>query len=425
MSAAAKDADAETAPLELAEARARYDEAYAEFVQRLEARGIRFARRNEGAREADGLRESVAAKGVERWYRGASLRRGRVSPACRDCVTARRSKTFELTARCHRRCFFCLNSESAGAPEPERPWREEMQDVFDRGVRLEHIALSGGEPLLLKEEAFSFFERAKTLFPSSWTRLYTSGDLLADGDVERLRSCGLDEIRFSFKQDDPPEAQAHLLDRVEEAKRLLAFVAVEMPVFPDSFEYMRDLMVELDRRGVDSINLLEFCFPFTAWEAFERRGYLIANPPLEVLYPYGYAGGLPVAGSELECLRLLDFACEARLGMGVHYCSLANKHRAEMFAAHALEAQRKDGYVLDADDFFLKACKVFGREAVEAQRLLREMGARFSVDENARSLQCEPRLKAVLDGAGLHTALSFCVKENRSGQEVLREVALR
>ena len=80
MSVAAKDADAETAPLELAEARALYDEAYAEFVQRLEARGIRFARRNEGTREADGLRESVAAKGVERWYRGASLRRGRVSP---------------------------------------------------------------------------------------------------------------------------------------------------------------------------------------------------------------------------------------------------------------------------------------------------------------------------------------------------------
>ena len=46
------------------------------------------------------------------------------------------------------------------------------------------------------------------------------------------------------------------------------------------------------------------------------------NPPFEVLYDYGYAGGLAVAGSEQACLELVLFALEKGLSLGVHYLSL-------------------------------------------------------------------------------------------------------
>lgn len=412
-------------PPELAARLRFYDEAYDDFIRQLEARGILFADRFEDVDEIARLRSRLMESGIEGWYRGASLRRGCISPACRDCVTALRSKTFELTTQCHRKCFFCLNSEAMGASDLGSSWRDDMDDLFVRGIQLDHVGLSGGEPLLLKQEAFEFFEHARERFPRAWLRLYTSGDLLSDGDLERFGACGLDEIRFSFKQEDSSEIGKRLFSRVAEAKRHLSFVAVEMPVFPGSFPYMRDLMETLAGLGVDSINLLEFCFPLANWGEFAKRGFRIANPPFDVLYRYDYAGGLPVAGSELECLRLLDFAQESDLGMGVHYCSLENKHRAEMFSLNAASTWLSDAYIFDEGDFFLKTCKIFGDEVLRARYLLDGIDAACIEHEAAGFIECHPDCKQMLDKEGIHAVISYNVLEQRDGRAVLRELALR
>ena len=80
---------------------------------------------------------------------------------------------------------------------------------------------------------------------------------------------------------------------------------------------MRRLLDRLDQVGAFGINLLEFCYPMGAWDEFERRGFSVKNPPFPVLYDYGYAGGLPLAGSESLCLELLEYALDEGCPVGL------------------------------------------------------------------------------------------------------------
>ena len=40
-------------------------------------------------------------------------------------------------------------------------------------------------------------------------------------------------------------------------------VIVEMPVMPDGFAEMKEILPELDHLQISGINLLEFCFPLS------------------------------------------------------------------------------------------------------------------------------------------------------------------
>ena len=71
--------------------------------------------------------------------------------------------------------------------------------------------------------------------------------------------------------------------------------------------------------------------PYNNAPEFARRGLQLRWPPYQTLYNFWYAGGLPVAGSELECLRLLEFAAQQDLRLGVHYCSLENKNTGQVW----------------------------------------------------------------------------------------------
>lgn len=91
--------------------------------------------------------------------------------------------------------------------------------------------------------------------------------------------------------------------------------------------------------------------------------------PYDVLYNYWYAGGLPVAGSEEECLHLMAFAAERGLRLGVHYCSADNKNTGQIyqqnlpFLQDAELARRLPWLCFDQTDFFLKSAKAFGQDA--------------------------------------------------------------
>ena len=141
--------------------------------------------------------------------------------------------------------------------------------------------------------------------------MYTAGDFLDEPLLDRLRDAGLDELRMSIKLDvlDVDRADEIIDDAVDvlaRAKRFIPQVMVEMPVIPGTGKAMRRLLDRLDQVGAFGINLLEFCYPMGAWDEFERRGFSVKNPPFPVLYDYGYAGGLPLAGSESMCLEQLE-----------------------------------------------------------------------------------------------------------------------
>ena len=68
-----------------------------------------------------------------------------------------------------------------------------------------------------------------------------------------------------------------------------------------------------------------------------------------------------MAGSETICLDLLEFALQKGLKLGVHYCSLENKHTGQIY-------QQNNGYKLpkhtyfSRKDYFIKTAKVFGED---------------------------------------------------------------
>lgn len=404
------------------------------YVKALKDKGLVFAESGAGAERCAELRAELAARGVSVRNAGASLSSGHLSPACVECTGNRGSETFSTTFKCHRDCYFCFNRNQ---PDYERffregcPWEEVVARAAAENDTLACVGLTGGEPLLDLEGSLRFLARAGELWPRAHKRLYTSGDLLTESAAAQLRDAGLDEIRFSVKDDDAPEQQERVIAAMRLAKRFIPSVMVEMPVIPGARRHMEELFRRFDEVGIDGINLLEFCFPFSNWNEFARRGFTLKNPPFEVMYDYGYSGGLAVAGSEQLILELMLWALDQGVSFGMHYCSLENKHRSEIRQKNERAAQVHPCIAFDDGDFFLKTAKVFGPDIAAARPALEAAGCRdFMEDADEQSLAFPPRylgaVRAVVraDGEPVQPMLCSLVCETGEEGSYLIDVAL-
>ena len=350
-----------------------YDEVKADFERTVLDFGLPFEAEESESRV---LRSQVASRcGCHCDNGGASVWRNWISPACVACRTGERTATFFVSLRCSRHCYFCFNPNQ----EDYEHWLSHKRDIaaelraaHSAGARFDCLAVTGGEPLLFKEDVYAFLAAARELYPSAHVRLYTCGDFLDDDCLRELRDRGLREIRFSVKLDGEEAlaaGHARTLEAIERAVAYIPDVMVEMPVGPHDIRAMEELLVRLDAAGVRGVNLLEFGFPLHNAEEFAKRGLELRRNPYPVLYNYWYAGGLPVAGSEAACLRLLEFAHECGLRLGVHYCSLDNKNTGQIY-------QQNKGFLtdrrfaaahawldFDEGDYFLKCLKVAGADA--------------------------------------------------------------
>lgn len=380
---------------------AAFDQVRTDFEHDVAAFGLPFERRESSPRSR---RNEIAARtGCHCENCSASLWRRWISPACLACRTGEHTETFFVSLACNRDCYFCFNPNQVDYEYHRAHRRDiasELESQHAAGARLDYLAVTGGEPLLFKDEVLAFLKKARKLYPHAHTRLYTNGDLLNEATAHQLAKAGLHEIRFSVKPEDVTQAavdrsatsrpedpgnQTHepqnVLDTIAMAVGIIPDVMVEMPVIPGSLEEMEGLLLRLDELGVCGINLLEFCFPLANAEAFRERGFELRKNPYAILYNYWYAGGLPIAGSEGECLALLEFAEERDLALGVHYCSLDNKNTGQVY-------QQNKGFLLDPAfrearpwldmdkrDHFLKCVKAFGADAQAVADALRDRAA--------------------------------------------------
>ena len=275
-----------------------------------------------------GIEIEVEDDSPQAWARIAALRKkgaivrndaksiylNRLSPGCQACRKGVGSATFFISLKCHRNCFYCFNPNQEGYEyfrEHTRDTVAELQALRASRARVRHLALTGGEPLLYKEEAIRFFQEARQGFPGVYTRLYTCGDHVDRQTLQALKDADMDEIRFSIRMQDLAKGQRHTYDQIALAREYIPHVMVEMPVLPGTLEEMIEVLTELERLEIFGINLLEFCFPRHNAEVYRQHGYRIKARPFRVLYNYWYAGDLPVAGSEMECLDLIEFALDA------------------------------------------------------------------------------------------------------------------
>lgn len=401
------------------------------YLDALSKKGIMFAEAGAGQGRIDELRGQLRAKGAQFKNAGASIVWGWQSKACVECTGNQGSETFSTTFKCHRDCYFCFNYNVADYDKFVRdgcPWREGLDDAEGRYGHdgLAALGLTGGEPLLVLDDSILLLEEARRRFPSAHKRMYTSGDLLTEEGARRLQEAGLDEIRFSVKQDDPIDRQERVLAAMQIARRFIPSLMVEMPIIPNTDERMHELFERWAEIGIDGINLLEFCFPFHSWEEYEARGFEIRNPPFDVMYDYGYSGGLPVAGSEELCLELMVWGIDHDVPFGMHYCSLDNKHRSEMRLRNERGANMTPILSFDEGDFFLKCGKVYGDDRDAAHESLAAAGcADFMENDAEQSLAFPLKHLHALERLQIEPVVAFHVLEFDDEGAYIREVALR
>ena len=409
-----------------------YESIQAEYAAALRVRGIDLDEKDRAQEEAAALRARLQEKGACFRNGGASIVTGALSDACIACTGGCGSKTFTLSTACNRHCYFCFNANQADYDTSralKTDWQEELDAFLAKGD-VTHVALTGGEPLLHSHEAVAFFQRAHQSFPQAHLRLYTDGDLLTRDLLEQLRTAGLQELRLSVKLDvlDSPEQQDAAIDealaRITQAKCFIRDVMVEMPAIPGTEQAMRKLLLGLDAAGAFGINLLEFGYPMNDWAEFARRGFAVVNPPFPVAYDYEYAAGLPVAGSEALCLRLLEFALDQGLSLGVHYCSLENKHRDQILQQNNQAKLDARTWELDAQDFFYKTIKVFDADVALVKQCLDQQGYPYEQDFEEGCLSFAPRHVQHVAQVPAVFARSYNVVEQKGKSLVIREVEL-
>ncbi len=401
-----------------------YLDIYENFLRQVEESGVEIDSRSCVAQTKEKIRKlkKMGAKGEND---DKSIYWRRISPACEACRKGVGSATFFISLKCPRNCYYCFNPNLEYYEyflTNERDCIKELGQIRAAGGELSHIGLSGGEPLVHKNQVINFFQQSRQCFPQAHTRLYTNGDLVDRSILRELQEAGLDEIRFSIRLDDQREEILETLKRINLAGEFIPAVMVEMPVLPGSLEQMKALLLQLDRIGISSINLLEFCFPFHNGKLFKEKGFSIKNPPYRVLYDYWYAGGLPVARSELLCLDLLEFAIERELKMGVHYCSLENKHTGQIYQQNAGGKLPERAY-FSPKDYFLKTAKVFGDDISYVQSFLNRMGSKnYYLNREYNYLEFPVDKVAALGRPGMEVGISFNVMEEREDGRYLREL---
>lgn len=402
-----------------------YVNIYKRFLTQLKNKGIEV-----DGESAIGTSEKLCAlqgKGAVFGNEGRSLHINWLSPACKACRKGVGSITFYISLLCHRSCYYCFNPNQENYEyfsQNRRNCIAELDCMNKKGQKISHLALTGGEPLLHKQEAIEFFQYAQEKFRRAHTRLYTAGDLLDEKTLQALHKAGLEEIRFSIKLEDSQDAQQSIYNKMMLAKQYIPDVMVEMPVIPGTLEQMKDLLRRLDHMKIAGINLLEFCFPYHNTGEFKRRSLLVKNPPYEVLYDYWYAGGLPIARSEEACLELVDFALEERLRIGVHYCSLENKHTGQVYQQNSNQSVSALAY-LSPRDYFYKTAKVFGPDIPTAQAAFKKRKVYlYKYNKDYNFLEFHVKEVHQLKHLNLEIGISSQIMEQREAGNYLRELKI-
>lgn len=405
----------------------RYVEIYDNFLKAVGDSGVEISAVQYDKKRAK-LLKMLEEKGAEIRNEGKSVVLNSVSPSCLDCRKGLGSATYILTLGCNRDCFFCTNKNQID-------YEEGVQKIYDVTAEFKHdvsvykkmtsAALTGGEPLLYPDKCADFIKKVKKISKNTQTRIYTNGDLATPETLQLLKDAGLDEIRFGVKPDEEGNVSYKIITTIADAVKYIPRVMVEMPITPGQLEKMKDLMVQLDNLNIFGVNILEFLYPWINPEEYTLRKYKISSRPYDVLYGYSYAGGLPVAGSETECLELLLHCAEKGVKMGMHYCSLENKLTSQIYQENSAVAVRETEYFSEKD-FFIKSVKGYGDDIDTIKRILDENGCKHYIyNKSDRFIEFSPIYAKYLKDKDIELGLAYMAADtDGDGRRILRELQI-
>ena len=171
---------------------AAFDQVRIDFERDVAEFGLPFEQGESSPRK---LRDEVAARtGCHCENCSASLWRKWISPACVACRTGERTETFFVSLACNRDCYFCFNPNQVDYEYHRTHRRDiasELESQHAAGAHFDFLAVTGGEPLLFKDEVLAFLEKARELYPMP-TRAYTptaTCSTRSPPDSSRRRGC--------------------------------------------------------------------------------------------------------------------------------------------------------------------------------------------------------------------------------------------
>lgn len=403
---------------------APYVTQYENFNNFIKSKGIKISEQ-EYSEQENILINKLKEKGAHICHNGKSIYYNSISPSCIDCHTGYGSATYIITLKCNRDCFFCTNKN-------QDDYAEGIHKVYDiltqfknhlkQYKKMKSVAITGGEPLLYAEKCAEFISEVKKTDESIQTRIYTNGDLVTEEIMQNLQKAGLDEIRFGLKPDSNGKVSDNIIENLKTAKKYIKRTMVEMPFPKGMVNEMKSLMEVLDNIGIYSINILEFLYPFVHSDEYFKKGFEVKKHPYSVLYPYTYAGGVPVAGSSVECLEVMLYAVEKNMKMGLHYCSLENKLTAQVYHANC-NAGRSSMEYLSNSDFFIKVAKGYNQDVDIIKNILDNNGIEYILYNDASIIEFSPEYVYLLKDYNMELGLAYLAVDydDTLGQKVMRE----
>ena len=211
---------------------------------------------------------------------------GPLTPGCAIC-TRMAHMVVQLGFRCNARCPFCFlevaEPDSADVHEPQTR-QTVMQTFQNRQYTIEGVSFSGGEPLLYLTEMEAYVADMQSLRPDIYFWVYTNGILADDERLKQIANTGIREIRFNLAATAYSEQVVQNLAR---ARQLFQFVLVEVPSYPPHKAQLLACLEELDRIGIDQLNLQELLLTDANVRRLDGEGYATGMFHLKKYFLYG------------------------------------------------------------------------------------------------------------------------------------------
>lgn len=197
---------------------------------------------------------------------------GPITPGCELC-TRMVYMSFQLGFRCNATCPFCfLSTYNADLPNEDEKYNRRvlLKEFLRCKDELEGIALTGGEPLLYLDELKACVSEMREAKSGLHFWVYTNGILADDTHLGVLRALGIGEIRFNLAATNYSEK---VLKNVERARGMFRHVVVEVPSYPKQKVKLLGSLAELERIGIDQLNLQELMVTNANVHRLDGQGY--------------------------------------------------------------------------------------------------------------------------------------------------------
>lgn len=341
--------------------------------------------KQESERVKELLSKIICLSNVKREEQKGQLFYRKCSPAC-DYCTEDAGFTARIVTRCNRNCFFCFVSDTTLDDEIHIDLEKIKKDILEKNARqrIRTFAVSGGEPLLARNETVALFQWVREHLGSEiYLRLYTNGDYISETVLKELRSAGLDEMRISIKPDS--HVDYYLIKKI---KKYIPVVIVEIPVIPGSGLYLFKLLDELEQSEIDGLNLIELFFNGYRVHEFQSRNLAVFMPDGVrnfgcAEFPYEY----PIAGSLELALKAVQYIQANQYHYFAYICS-QNTKKAQYFHSNKMAINEKIKHLDDGnynEDGNLKVLGIYS-DCERAMEIINKENVPFYSVENKKNI---------------------------------------